>query len=99
MRHPTVRATRRAGAVASGAWTQAVPTRYLAALEREPGRPSPGPGSGFTESLYERERFEEVLHVAADIRAGRRGGPDGVEDAEGLVEEWLGQVGRASPAT
>jgi len=24
-------------------------------------------GLGFTESLYERERFEEVLHVAADI--------------------------------
>ena len=26
-------------------------------------------GLGFTESLYEQERFEEVLHVAADIRA------------------------------
>ena len=26
-------------------------------------------GLGFTESLYERERFEEVLHVAGDIRA------------------------------
>ena len=26
-------------------------------------------GLGFTESLYERERFEEVLHVAADIKA------------------------------
>ena len=26
-------------------------------------------GLGFTESLYERERFEEVLHVAADIAA------------------------------
>ncbi|MGH9060616.1 MAG: NUDIX hydrolase N-terminal domain-containing protein, partial [Acidimicrobiales bacterium] len=25
-------------------------------------------GLGFTESLYERERFEEVLKVAADIR-------------------------------
>ena len=31
-------------------------------------RASPAPGSGFTESLYERERFEEVLAVAADIR-------------------------------
>ena len=28
-------------------------------------------GLGFTQSLYERERFEEVLKVAADIRAGR----------------------------
>ena len=26
-------------------------------------------GLGFTQSLYERERFEEVLHVAADIKA------------------------------
>ena len=25
-------------------------------------------GLGFTQSLYERERFEEVLKVAADIR-------------------------------
>ena len=49
-------------------------------------------GLGFTESLYERERFEEVLRVAADIRAAANEGFDGVEDAEGLVEEWLGQV-------
>ena len=26
-------------------------------------------GLGFTQSLYEKERFEEVLKVAADIRA------------------------------
>ena len=26
-------------------------------------------GLGFTQSLYERERFEEVLHVAADLKA------------------------------
>ena len=26
-------------------------------------------GMGFTENLYERERYEEVLHVAADIKA------------------------------
>ena len=26
-------------------------------------------GLGFTQNLYERERFEEVLHVAADIKA------------------------------
>ena len=30
-------------------------------------------GLGFTESLYERERFEEVLAVAADIRASLAG--------------------------
>ena len=27
-------------------------------------------GLGFTQSLYEKERFEEVLKVASDIRAG-----------------------------
>jgi ADP-ribose pyrophosphatase YjhB (NUDIX family) len=53
-------------------------------------------GLGFTESLYERERFEEVLRVAADIRATLEG-EDGVEDSEGLVEEWLGLVGRGIP--
>ena len=26
-------------------------------------------GLGFTQSLYERERYEEVLHVAGDIKA------------------------------
>ena len=55
-------------------------------------------GLGFTESLYEQERFEEVLRVAADIRVAVDEGTEGVEDADGLVEEWLGSVGRASPA-
>jgi ADP-ribose pyrophosphatase YjhB (NUDIX family) len=46
-------------------------------------------GLGFTQSLYERERFEEVLKVACDIRAAA------VEEAEAeaLYEEWLGTVG------
>jgi ADP-ribose pyrophosphatase YjhB (NUDIX family) len=49
-------------------------------------------GLGFTTSIYERERFEEVLRVAADIRmaAGRdykRSGPGE------LVEEWVSSVG------
>ena len=34
-------------------------------------------GLGFTQSLYERERFEEILTVAADIRAEVDGDPDG----------------------
>jgi ADP-ribose pyrophosphatase YjhB (NUDIX family) len=46
-------------------------------------------GLGFTESLYERERFEEVLAVAADIRVAA--GSD--FDHEHLVEEWLRIVG------
>ncbi len=46
-------------------------------------------GLGFSENLYERERFEEVLRVAADMRvaAGLGRAPDV------LVEEWLRQVG------
>lgn len=46
-------------------------------------------GLGFTESLYERERYEEVLKVAADIKVAA-----GEElEAEVLVEEWLKSVG------
>jgi ADP-ribose pyrophosphatase YjhB (NUDIX family) len=46
-------------------------------------------GLGFTQSLYEKERFEEVLKVAADIRAAA------IDEAEGdaLFEEWLTTVG------
>src|SRR3989454_3319235 len=46
-------------------------------------------GLGFTKSLYEQERFEEVLKVAADIRVAA-----GHElESEVLVEEWLKLVG------
>jgi ADP-ribose pyrophosphatase YjhB (NUDIX family) len=46
-------------------------------------------GLGFTQSLYEQERFEEVLKVAADIRVAA-----GHElEAEVLAEEWLKIVG------
>ena len=59
-------------------------------------------GLGFTESLYERERFAEVLAVAADIRhrAGvRTGSGGGGADAgpEGLVAEWMKGVGSGVP--
>lgn len=54
-------------------------------------------GLGFTESLYERERFEEVLRVAADIKVAASLGAGGAEDAEGFVEEWLKAVGRGVP--
>jgi ADP-ribose pyrophosphatase YjhB (NUDIX family) len=46
-------------------------------------------GLGFTESVYERERFEEVLKVAADIADAAAGEPRG----EALVEEWMRLVG------
>ena len=57
-------------------------------------------GLGFTDSLYERERFEEVLNVAGDIRAAaaaalaRDGQPVATSDSDGLVREWLRQVGQ-----
>src|SRR5256885_13053014 len=50
-------------------------------------------GLGFTESLYEQERFEEVLKVAADIRVAA-----GHElESEVLVEEWMKLVGSGVP--
>ena len=48
-------------------------------------------GLGFTQSLYERERFEEVLHVAGDIRSSVF--LDQEMDAEHWVEEWMRLVG------
>lgn len=50
-------------------------------------------GLGFTESQYEKERYEEILRVAADIRVAADGSLDEREDAEGLVAEWLDDVG------
>jgi ADP-ribose pyrophosphatase YjhB (NUDIX family) len=50
-------------------------------------------GLGFTKSGYERERFEEVLAVAADIR--HHAGVD--IDREALVAEWLRGVGEGVP--
>ncbi len=50
-------------------------------------------GLGFTESLYEQERFEEVLAVAADIRHAA----DTDVDRETLVSEWLKGVGKGVP--
>ena len=53
-------------------------------------------GLAFTESLYERERYEEVLHVAGDIRAAMgRVHPDG--HVEATVEEWIRSVEQGVP--
>jgi ADP-ribose pyrophosphatase YjhB (NUDIX family) len=51
-------------------------------------------GLGFTESLYEKERFEEVLAVAADI-AHAAGGGDLIHDD--LIENWMREVGKGVP--
>lgn len=56
-------------------------------------------GLGFTENLYEKERFEEILHVAGEIRAvaaaqlAAEGQPTGSGEAAELVNEWLRGVG------
>ena len=47
-------------------------------------------GLAFTDNLYERERFEEILHVAADMRVAA--GLD--RRPEMLVQEWMNDVGR-----
>jgi ADP-ribose pyrophosphatase YjhB (NUDIX family) len=49
-------------------------------------------GLAFTENLYERERFEEVLKVAAEIRV-TAGHDEGQFDESELVAAWLDSVG------
>ena len=46
-------------------------------------------GLAFTESLYEQERFEEILHVAAEIKAHSGRG----FDVDAQVSEWMKGVG------
>jgi ADP-ribose pyrophosphatase YjhB (NUDIX family) len=49
-------------------------------------------GLAFSQNLYERERFEEVLKVAADIRVCAEGsGP--ATDAEAVLSGWTRSVG------
>lgn len=61
-------------------------------------------GLGFTESLYEQERYEEVLHVAADIKAAARELDEAERDqiaiereTDHFVQEWLESVGEGVP--
>ncbi len=46
-------------------------------------------GLAFTENRYERERFEEVLHIAAEMHGMTSLG----FDRESRVEEWMNAVG------
>jgi len=50
-------------------------------------------GMSFTQSQYERERYEEVLKIAADIKAAADEGLDGVPDVDGYVTEWMREIG------
>lgn len=54
-------------------------------------------GIGFTDSPFERERYEEVLRVAADIKVAADAGLEGVPDAQGQVVEWMRDTGRGVP--
>lgn len=54
-------------------------------------------GLGFTESIYERERFEEVLHVAADIKAAADEALEVRRERDHFVQEWLDSVGEGVP--
>ena len=50
-------------------------------------------GLAFTASLYEQERFEEVLHIAADMRAAVEEGSPASE----WVGEWMKSIGEGVP--
>ena len=62
-------------------------------------------GLGFSESLYERERYEEVLHVAADMRiaaefhAHAAVGSPAMPGLDELRAEWLRMVGSGVPGS
>jgi ADP-ribose pyrophosphatase YjhB (NUDIX family) len=64
-------------------------------------------GLGFTDNLYERERFEEVLHIAADIKAAAREleAADELDreavavqrETDHFVQEWMESIGEGVP--
>jgi hypothetical protein len=54
-------------------------------------------GLGFTQNLYERERFEEVLHVAADIKWAADEALEVRRERDHFVQEWMESVGEGVP--
>jgi ADP-ribose pyrophosphatase YjhB (NUDIX family) len=57
-------------------------------------------GMAFTENLYERERYEEVLHVAGDIKAAALEDDNAVEierEYDHFVQEWMESIGEGVP--
>jgi ADP-ribose pyrophosphatase YjhB (NUDIX family) len=54
-------------------------------------------GMGFTQSLYERERFEEVLHVAADIKVAADEALEIRREQDHFVQEWMESIGEGVP--
>ena len=54
-------------------------------------------GLGFTQSLYEKERFEEVLHVAGDIKAAALDALEVRREQDHFIQEWMESVGEGVP--
>jgi ADP-ribose pyrophosphatase YjhB (NUDIX family) len=54
-------------------------------------------GLGFTQSLYERERYEEVLHVAADIKAAADEALEVRRETDHFIQEWMESIGEGVP--
>lgn len=59
-------------------------------------------GMAFTENQFERERYEEIMAIAGDIKAVADEGRDGARDANAHVVEWMkelktGVAGYATP--
>ena len=54
-------------------------------------------GMGFTQNLYERERYEEVLKVAADIKAAAEDALEVRRETDHFVQEWMDTIGEGVP--
>jgi ADP-ribose pyrophosphatase YjhB (NUDIX family) len=54
-------------------------------------------GIAFTQNLYERERYEEVLHVAADIKAALEEASELRRERGHYVQEWMDNIGEGIP--
>ena len=54
-------------------------------------------GLAFTQNLYERERYEEVLHVAADIKAAFDESSEVRPEQGHFVQEWMENIGEGIP--
>jgi 8-oxo-dGTP pyrophosphatase MutT (NUDIX family) len=54
-------------------------------------------GMGFTQNLYERERYEEVLHVASDIKAAADEALEVRREQDHFVQEWMESIGEGIP--
>jgi len=54
-------------------------------------------GLAFTQNLYERERYEEVLHVAADIKATLGEANEVRRERGHYIQEWMDNIGEGIP--